>query len=737
MRVSLTKTLFLPATVLFLGMAFFFSQAHAAVSRNAGTVDSTPPVFKSITIASNGPTTNTAYAGDTVTLSLTASESINPPVVTLNGRPATVINIPGVTKCTKTGGKDGTTTCTTPPPNIDWEASIIMGSSEPVGLVSLKATPTDTAGNAGTTITTTTNGSNISFSNYVSPSPLYCLWSNQFTVSPQTYNNHQYILDPNCEPTAIISFFTAKTIAPTTPATNYTLTTKSNDNLYIHKNCGFLGFSCNYNLRVETATATSTSGSLPAFLRPGESIALGWQCQAFQNLLWRSKSTSFWGWSGDSDIRNKVFQFSTISVGTGFDTGGALSGSATVTPDDTTKYKLSCGGDGYVLPEIEIRVDNPKGRIVATPSTISPGGSTVLVWAAKNIKDNSCSVVHPSGDTIPSSQANLSPVGGLISGPVSGDLGTPVFFTLTCERYTGEKVSWKSNPVELTNKCLTAPDPTQPNRCSFNATTPVLQGGDSTLSWACPDPSTTYAIDKQETAGGPWGAIKSGSTSSKKSGTLKTNPLLNTTYRLTCGGGSTVPGVGVAAVTVNQPDLILSAAAYEIPVGGKTKITWSAQNVDTGSTKLKASGSNAVISSAASNLSGLTIAPAKLPATYTLTGTTPASRAGTAPAPSTSIIIYENGKGPRVLDFHGEPPSVRRGNASTLFWSGTNLSASCTLSSNPVLPGFPKNVSSTPTGNATGIGTGPIQQKTEFRLVCGPTGLGAATITIIPVFQEI
>ena len=298
-------------------------------------------------------------------------------------------------------------------------------------------------------------------------------------------------------------------------------------------------------------------------------------------------------------------------------------------------------------------------------------------------------------------------------------------------------ISWKSNPIEITNKCLAARDPAQPGLCAFSANPiSVLQGGATTLSWYCPLPNTTYTIEKQTATDGPWSAVQSGSIPSSRAGTRSQNPLLNTTYRLTCGGAGTTPGVGTANVTVNQPNLSLTATPNEIPVGGSTKLTWNTQNVTPGFNRLSLVGGG-LLSSLDSSVIGLTVKPLTLPATYTLTGRTPASVAGTAPAPSVTVTVFENGKGPKITTFYGDPDSVRKGNSTKLYWTGTNLPASCSLSSNPTIAGLPSSVSSTATGNSTGVSTGAIQQKTEFKLTCGTTGNATAIVTIIPVFQEI
>ena len=92
-----------------------------------------------------------------------------------------------------------------------------------------------------------------------------------------------------------------------------------------------------------------------------------------------------------------------------------------------------------------------------------------------------------------------------------------------------------------------------------------------------------------------------------------------------------------------------------------------------------------------------------------------------------------------VLSF--TPSRVRSGESTTVTWSGTNVPAQCTISSNPPIAGLPLDVPSTITGNATGVSIGPVTQNTNIMLTCPSvvSGNGTATkaVGLIPVYQEI
>ncbi|SFK28561.1 Ig-like domain-containing protein, partial [Celeribacter neptunius] len=102
--------------------------------------DTTAPQASSVTIQSNNTTTSMAKVGDTVTLQMTFSESLGTaPSVTLIGQTASVAG-------------SGTS----------WSASVTVTSSSPQGAATFSISGyKDDAGNTGTTVTSTTNGSSV------------------------------------------------------------------------------------------------------------------------------------------------------------------------------------------------------------------------------------------------------------------------------------------------------------------------------------------------------------------------------------------------------------------------------------------------------------------------------------------------------------------------------------------------------------------------------------------------
>ena len=107
-------------------------------------IDNTAPTLSAVTIASNN--TNDAYAkvGDVITLSITSTEDLTAaPTVFLAGRSATVNDVGGSAS--------------------DYTATITGSSTDTQGAVAISIAFTDLTGNAGTTVTATTNGSSVTY----------------------------------------------------------------------------------------------------------------------------------------------------------------------------------------------------------------------------------------------------------------------------------------------------------------------------------------------------------------------------------------------------------------------------------------------------------------------------------------------------------------------------------------------------------------------------------------------
>eukprot|EP01047_Picozoa_sp_COSAG01_P059274 COSAG01_NODE_7094_length_3356_cov_5.747621_2_plen_629_part_01 len=110
-----------------------------SVASRAVTIDLTPPTLPSVTIASdNGADTTRANAGDTITLTIVASEAIKTPTVTIAGKVATVSG-------------SGT--------NYTAAYTVVAGNDQ--GIAGMSVAFADTAGNTGATATAVTDSSRV------------------------------------------------------------------------------------------------------------------------------------------------------------------------------------------------------------------------------------------------------------------------------------------------------------------------------------------------------------------------------------------------------------------------------------------------------------------------------------------------------------------------------------------------------------------------------------------------
>jgi lysophospholipase L1-like esterase len=115
------------------------------------------PTLSAVTIASNHTNPALAKTGDAITLSFTASKTIQPPTVTIAGRAASVANPSGNT----------------------WTATITVSALDPLGIVPFSVAFTDLANHSGTPVTATSDGSTVS----VPPPTIYETWTAQFALT--------------------------------------------------------------------------------------------------------------------------------------------------------------------------------------------------------------------------------------------------------------------------------------------------------------------------------------------------------------------------------------------------------------------------------------------------------------------------------------------------------------------------------------------------------------------------
>lgn len=112
-----------------------------------------------------------------------------------------------------------------------------------------------------------------------------------------------------------------------------------------------------------------------------------------------------------------------------YSTGGAVSGSAQVTPADTTTYSVRCivSGNTGTTKEATVTVLQPDLTITATPARVQKGKTSTIAWSATNITAGSCSVISsPAGFNYSGASGSQMPI-----------INVATTFTLQCSVPSG------------------------------------------------------------------------------------------------------------------------------------------------------------------------------------------------------------------------------------------------------------------------------------------------------------
>ncbi len=134
----------------------------ATTNGSSVVYDKIVPSLTSVSIASNNTNTSLAKTGNIITVSFTASETINTPIVTIRGNAASVTNTTG----------------------NNWTAVYTMAAADESGIIPFNITaPVDAAGNTGTAVTATTNGSSVVYDKIAPSLTSVSIASNNTTTS--------------------------------------------------------------------------------------------------------------------------------------------------------------------------------------------------------------------------------------------------------------------------------------------------------------------------------------------------------------------------------------------------------------------------------------------------------------------------------------------------------------------------------------------------------------------------
>lgn len=228
----------------------------------------------------------------------------------------------------------------------------------------------------------------------------------------------------------------------------------------------------------------------------------------------------------------------TSCTGTGFSTGGALSGTVSVSPSQTTTYSVSCtGAGGTATASATLTVTAPSSSpsisLTASPSVVTAGGSTTLSWTSSNT--SYCSSTQ--FDTV-----------GATSGSITITPNASTNYTVTCTGVSGSGTgTWQYYESDYSD--LSCPVSSNNNVYSGVPNCPSDPQGKS-----CTSPPSTCKINSIY----------------ENSCTIKTDLY-------SCQVSSPPPSVsGSAYVTVSSTSLSASCTASPTSVYKEENVTWSA-----------------------------------------------------------------------------------------------------------------------------------------------------------------
>lgn len=411
-----------------------------------------------------------------------------------------------------------------------------------------------------------------------------------------------------------------------------------------------------------TPTATVSLSASPSTVVSGGTSTLTWSSRD------ATSCTASGAWAGSKPT-------------SGSQSTGALTASAT--------YSLTCsgaGGNAAQSTTVSVTPAAPTVSLVASPSTITSGGSAGLTWSS----------THATACTAGGAWSGAKALSGSQS---TGALKANTTYSLTCTGAGGSAT--QAATVSVTP---ITPAPTVSLAASPSS---IVSGKSTMLTW-----SSTNATSC--TASGGWSGSHSTS-GSQSTGTLSANA----TYTLTCtGGGGSAAQSATVTVASAAPTVSLSASPSTVASGAASTLSWSSTNA----TACVASGGWSGSEPTSGSHSTGTLSANE---SYTLTCT------GSGGSASQSATVTVTSAAPTVT-LSANPSTVASGGVATLTWSSTgatSCAASGGWSGSEAASGSHNTAALTGTTTYTLTCTGTGGSAAQSVTVTVPTGSGTATLT--------
>lgn len=428
-------------------------------------------------------------------------------------------------------------------------------------------------------------------------------------------------------------------------------------------------------------------------------------------------------------------------TGTNFSTGGATSGTISVSPTDTTSYSVSCtdgsntANASTVLTVTDAPVPAPTVTLSADPSTVTAGDPTTLTWTSTNA--DSCVIDNGVGAAAPAA-----------GGSVTANPGVTTTYTITCTGDGGEATA----ATVVTVNAGTGPDLTAGSVSPTSAIlgeSVVLSALISNIGNASTgsgfqnvfqfDNDSNHSSGVTNAAGSVSGVLAAaGSANTTNTHTFNSE---GTWYVRVCADNNTsMTGLITETNEGNNCGPWTSISVSEDTAGAAVSCTVDKTNVAVGEqvtyTANPSGGAGAPYvwtdtPDAGTNLGSGTV----VNRTYTAEGTyamqvsaTGASSAGFCPNVTVGTATCP---GTPSATISATPDRVRSGSNVTITWSAQNVQGTCTITG----PGVNQTVSASACVVPETSITASITAQSVYRISC--TGASdTAVVNLLPLIEE-
>ena len=399
-----------------------------------------------------------------------------------------------------------------------------------------------------------------------------------------------------------------------------------------------------------------------------------------------------------------------------------MNGSISVTPSETTTYKITAKGQvSSTTEEVTVTVKELPTVSFSTDKTgILKGDSATLSWASENA--TSCTIEPGIGTVTLSGFLYVTPLTTTTYTVTAADgvntdtkevtitVTDPPVVNLTIDKTAilrGESatLSWTSENVltcsissgigNVSQNGSFTITPSATTSYTITAIGPYSQTTAVVTITVHEKPVVTFSVDKSTIEKGDsavlsWSSehatscsIEPATGNTGLTGTLPIIPLQTTTYTITASNAQTSVTKSITVTVVDPPTVTINASATTITKGESVTLTWSSDNtiscsIDTGIGTVNSNGSESVTPSETT--------------TYTIT----AKGRFSSKTAAVTITVYER----PTVTFSVDKSAIEKGSSATLSWNSEHAT-SCSIEPATGSTGLSGTLSVTPAVTTT------------------------------------